>query len=97
MQSEQSDHDYLVSPSFLEPMTMHFVQGRLCYATDERTISGIYGVTGSYNNMKALENLRRPEDALKLLARGGEMHQSTTKKSVRRLHGPLLWQSKQIR
>ncbi len=61
---------YLVDPSTMGPMEMHWTHGNTCYATDERSISGIYGATGSYSTMKALESLRAPEDALRILARG---------------------------
>jgi hypothetical protein len=66
----ESGEEYLVSPSFLTPMEMHFVQGRLCYATDERSVTGIYGVTGSHGVLTRLEELEKPEDALNLLQRG---------------------------
>ncbi|MDH3202275.1 MAG: hypothetical protein OEM15_15395 [Myxococcales bacterium] len=70
----ESGKDYLVSPSFLTPMEMHFVQGRLCYASNERTVTSIYGTTGSHGVLTRLEELEKPEDALKLLQRGGNCH-----------------------
>jgi hypothetical protein len=66
----ESGKEYLVSPAFLTPMEMHFVQGRLCYATGERSVTGIYGVTGSHGVLTQLEALAKPEDALRLLQRG---------------------------
>jgi len=66
----ESGKEYVISPSFITPMEMHFVQGRLCYATNERSVTGIYGVTGSHGVMTRLETLEKPEDALKLVQRG---------------------------
>ncbi len=67
----ESGHRYLVSPTFFKPMDMHWTQGRLCYATDnERSITGIYGTSGSYQQMKALERFTSPEQAFALQARG---------------------------
>lgn len=65
-----SGHSYLVHPSSIAPMEMHWVQGRLCYATKERSVTGIYGVTGSHAAMLELEKLKRPEDALALVHKG---------------------------
>jgi hypothetical protein len=64
-----SGERYLVNPSWLTPMEMHWVQGRLCYATTERSLTGIYGTTGSLNLIKQLESIERPEDVLKLYGR----------------------------
>ena len=76
----ESGKEYLVSPSFLTPMEMHFVQGRLCYATNEKSRTGIYGVTGSHSLMIALEELEKPEDALMLLSRGRRCNRPDKKK-----------------
>jgi hypothetical protein len=61
---------YMVHPSSITPNEMHWVQGRLCYAAKEKSITGIYGTAGSHGILMALENLKEPKDALKLLARG---------------------------
>jgi hypothetical protein len=61
---------YLVDPSTMGPMEMHWTHGNTCYATEETSITSEYGVTGSYGVMKAIEGLKAPEDALKVLARG---------------------------
>jgi hypothetical protein len=66
----ESGKQYLVSPSFLTPMEMHFVQGRLCYVTTEKSLTSIYGTTGSQSVLTRLESLEKPEDALELLHRG---------------------------
>lgn len=66
----QSGKRYLVSPTYLKPMDMHFTQGRLCYATDdEHSLTGIYATSGSYTSMKALEKAT-PEEAFRMRARG---------------------------
>ena len=67
----QSGKKYLVSPGYLTPMDMHWTQGRLCYATNERSITGIYGTTGNYDLVQKLETLSSPEEALKLINTGG--------------------------
>jgi hypothetical protein len=66
----KSGHKYLVAPGYLTPMDMHWTQGRLCYATSERSITGIYGTTGNYGLVKKLETLATPEEALKLINTG---------------------------
>jgi hypothetical protein len=66
-----SGHRYLLSPSSLRPMEMHWVQGRLCYATNERSITGIYGTIGNYGVLNRLETLSTPGEALTLLSGGG--------------------------
>jgi len=66
-----SGQRYLVSPSYIRPMEMHWVQGRLCYATSEKSITGIYGTAGNHALLTRLETLSAPEEALKLLDRGG--------------------------
>lgn len=66
----KSGHKYLVAPGYLTPMDMHWTQGRLCYATSERSITGIYGTTGNYGVVKKLEVLATPEEALKLINSG---------------------------
>lgn len=60
---------YHVHPKWLEPHEMHWIMGRLCYATNERTVTGIYA-TGSRGVARALEDAKAPEDALKLSRRG---------------------------
>ena len=70
----ESGHRYLVDPTSIAPMEMHWVQGRLCEVTHERSATGIYGVTGSYQTMVSLEKLKTPADALKLLAHGKSCH-----------------------
>jgi len=67
----QSGKKYLVSPGYLTPMDMHWTQGRLCYATNERSITGIYGTTGNYDLVQKLETLSSPEEALKLINTAG--------------------------
>jgi len=76
----QSGESYLISPQWLSPMDMHFVQGRLCYATNERSVTSIYGVTGNYNAMMALESLENAEDALALANRGRRCNDPTGRK-----------------
>lgn len=66
----ESGESYLVAPGFLKPMDLHFSQGDLCYATTERKATAIYGVTGSYQTMTALEKLKKAEDALRIEKRG---------------------------
>ena len=67
----ESGKRYLVPPTYLEPMDMHFTQGRLCYATDnERSVTGIYGTTGGYRTMKQLEEFKSPKQAFDLQRRG---------------------------
>lgn len=61
---------YVVSPNDLNPGETHFVQGRLCYATNERSATGIYGSTGSYRLMMDLEQLDKPEDAMRFIQQG---------------------------
>ena len=78
----ESGKEYVVAPSFLTPMEMHFGQGRLCYATDERSVTGIYGVTGSHQILTRLEQLENPEDALKLLQRGRRCLDARTSKRL---------------
>ena len=65
-----SGQRYLVSPSYLTPMETHWVQGRLCYATNERSLTGIYGTIGNHNVLQRLESLSAPEEALTLLNSG---------------------------
>jgi hypothetical protein len=65
-----SGRSWLVDPSDIRPMEMHWVMGKLCDATSEKTITGIYGVTGSYATMTALERLKEPNEAVKLVSRG---------------------------
>lgn len=66
-----SGRKYLVDPNYFAPSDMHFVQGRLCYATEkERGITSIYGVTGSYSIMKQLNELTDPQQALALHRKG---------------------------
>lgn len=66
-----SGQKYLVSPSYLKPMETHWVQGRLCYATSERSLTGIYGTVGNHSILMKLESLSSPEEALKLLNSSG--------------------------
>jgi hypothetical protein len=66
----KSGHKYLLAPGYLTPMDMHWTQGRLCYATSERSITGIYGTTGNFGLVKKLETLATPEEALKLINSG---------------------------
>jgi hypothetical protein len=61
-----SGERYLVDPSSLSPMETHWIQGRLCYATDERSVTGIYGVSGSHRILTVLEGLDSPEKAREL-------------------------------
>lgn len=66
-----SGQRYLVPPTEIKPMDMHFTQGRLCYATDkERTLTGIYATSGSYATMKRLE-AASAEEAFKMFERSG--------------------------
>ncbi|MEP7126545.1 MAG: hypothetical protein ABJE95_36780 [Byssovorax sp.] len=67
----KSGHKYLIRPGYLAPMDTHWTQGRLCYATNERSITGIYGSTGNFPLLQKLEALSTPEEALKLLSTGG--------------------------
>jgi hypothetical protein len=67
----RSGQKYLVSPSYIRPMEMHWVQGRLCYATTERSLTGIYGTAGNHSVLQRLESLSAPEDAMKLLNSSG--------------------------
>lgn len=60
---------YHVHPKWLEPNEMHWIMGSLCYATNERSVSGIYA-TGSRRVARVLEEAKVPEDALKLVRRG---------------------------
>lgn len=66
----KSGKRYFIDTRTLAPMDMHWSQGRLCYATQERSVTGIFGVTGSYNSKNALEKLDKPADVMKLIARG---------------------------
>ena len=66
-----SGEKYLVSPSYITPMETHWVQGRLCYATTERSLTGIYGTIGNYNAMMRLEGATSPGEALKMLNSSG--------------------------
>jgi hypothetical protein len=66
-----SGKKYIVDPNYFAPQDMHFVQGNLCYATDgERGITSIYGTTGGYTIMKALNEFEEPFQALALHRRG---------------------------
>lgn len=66
----ESGESYLVASRFLMPMDLHFSQGSLCYATNERSATQVYGVTGSHRTMMALENMKEAEDALRIANRG---------------------------
>ncbi len=61
---------YFLDPSYLTPMDIQWIQGRLCYATEETSATGIYGVTRSQRIFQALEEIPRPGDAMALVKRG---------------------------
>lgn len=77
-----SGQRYLVDPSSLTPTETHWVQGRLCYATDEKSLTSIYGSTGSHEVLMAFERLESPQDALRLLARRGRSCTDPERKEV---------------
>lgn len=52
----KSGQRYLVPGTYFKPMDMHWSQGALCYATKERTMTGIYA-TSSYNTSRLLDSL----------------------------------------
>jgi hypothetical protein len=62
---------YVVDPVSITPMEMHWTQGRLCYATAEPSLTGIYGITGSLDVYRAMETLQAPAQALDLFRTAG--------------------------
>lgn len=66
----QSGKRYFIDTSTLAPSDMHWTQGRLCYATRERSVTGIYGVGRNYSAIMALDKTNDPKEALRLLAKG---------------------------
>lgn len=67
----KSGEKYVVDPNYFAPQDLHFAQGAFCYATDnERTVTHIYGTTGSYDVMKQLNTFTDPKQALQLHNRG---------------------------
>jgi hypothetical protein len=54
---------YFVPATFFVPMDMHWVQGDLCYATNEHTMTGIYA-TGSASTSRILDT-STPEELWK--------------------------------
>jgi hypothetical protein len=65
-----SGERYHINPTWLEPHEMKWIMGQMCYATNERKITGIYATTGSRSVFRALENAKKPEDAIRLNRRG---------------------------
>lgn len=66
----KSGKKYFLDTGSLAPMDMHWTQGRLCYATTERSVTGIYGVGRNYSAIMALDKTDDPQEAMRLLARG---------------------------
>lgn len=66
----QSGKRYFLDPSYLTPMDIQWIQGRLCYATQERSVTGIYGVTRNYKAVMKLEQIARPGEAMAMLKNG---------------------------
>ena len=66
----KSGKRYFIDTSTLAPSDMQWTQGRLCYATKERSVTGIYGVGRNYDAIMALDATNDPQLAMRLLAKG---------------------------
>ena len=56
---------YLMHPESFAPGEVHWEQGSFCYATiGERSLTGIYGTTYSYDIFRAIEGIKAPKEAL---------------------------------
>ena len=66
----ESGKKYLVDPNYFAPHAIHLVQGHLCYLGKVRSVTAIYGTTGSFATMKRLQEADSPDVAWKMLKRG---------------------------